>query len=430
MIQKIQDAPLTRALRLYGEGDLRLEDFSLPQLNPSDVLVRIFCDSVCMSTYKLLNQGDRHKRVIANLAKQPIIVGHEFCGEIVAVGTDRKEEFHPGQKFIALPVRKDGAIEAPGYSYEYIGGASTLGVFHSDLIDNGCFLPFQGSAFFLGALTEPYACVIGAFKANYHCQRGSYQHQMGIRPGGLCALLAGSGPMGLAAIDYAINGDTTPSVLVVSSRNREKLARAMRLFPPEEAEKKGITLHYVIGDTVEAERQLLQICEGQGFDDIFIFAPDKALVESADRLLGQDGCLNFFAGPSDAKFSVNFNFYKAHYSGTHLVGTSGGSGEDVAEAIRLMELGRIRPEVLVTHIGGLSSAADSVRNLPNLPGGKKLHYTQIDLPLIAIDELEALASDDSPNQKLYKALAECVSQHAGLWNAEAEKILLSHLGKL
>ncbi len=42
----------TKAVRLYGENDLRLEEFQLPELKNGEILIKIISDSVCMSTYK------------------------------------------------------------------------------------------------------------------------------------------------------------------------------------------------------------------------------------------------------------------------------------------------------------------------------------------------------------------------------------------
>ena len=42
----------TKAVRIHGKNDLRLDDIVLPEVGPDDVQVRIICDSVCMSTYK------------------------------------------------------------------------------------------------------------------------------------------------------------------------------------------------------------------------------------------------------------------------------------------------------------------------------------------------------------------------------------------
>ena len=73
----------TKAVRLHGVNDLRLEEIELPAIKDDEILARIVSDSVCMSTYKAAQQGAAHKRVPNNVAEKPVIVGHEFCGEIV-----------------------------------------------------------------------------------------------------------------------------------------------------------------------------------------------------------------------------------------------------------------------------------------------------------------------------------------------------------
>ena len=53
----------TKAVRLYGKEDLRLEEFELPAIQDDQILAHIISDSVCMSTYKAMEQGSDHKRV-------------------------------------------------------------------------------------------------------------------------------------------------------------------------------------------------------------------------------------------------------------------------------------------------------------------------------------------------------------------------------
>ncbi len=73
----------TRAVRLYGKEDLRLETFDLPEIADGEILAKVVCDSICMSTYKCAEQGADHKRVPKDVANNPTIMGHEFCGEIL-----------------------------------------------------------------------------------------------------------------------------------------------------------------------------------------------------------------------------------------------------------------------------------------------------------------------------------------------------------
>ena len=39
----------TKALRLYGKEDLRLEEFELPELKDDEILAKVVSDSICMS---------------------------------------------------------------------------------------------------------------------------------------------------------------------------------------------------------------------------------------------------------------------------------------------------------------------------------------------------------------------------------------------
>jgi threonine dehydrogenase-like Zn-dependent dehydrogenase len=194
--------------------------------------------------------------------------------------------------------------------------------------------------------------------------------------------------MGLGAIDYAIHQDRKPSVIAVTDIDDNRLLRAACLFPPERAEKEGIKLIYInTSKLTDPVKHLRDLTGGSGFDDVFIFAPVKQVVEQGDAILGFDGCLNFFAGPTNPEFRAEINFYNVHYAFTHIAGTSGGNTDDMRESLKLMGEGRINPAVMITHIGGLDAVADTTLNLPHIPGGKKLIYTNISMPLISLYKL-------------------------------------------
>jgi threonine dehydrogenase-like Zn-dependent dehydrogenase len=185
----------------------------------------------------------------------------------------------------------------------------------------------------------------------------------------------------------------------------------------------GIELHYVnTAKTPDPVAALREITGGTGYDDVICFAPVKPVVEQADGILGFDGCLNFFAGPTDSQFKAELNFFNVHYSYTHIVGTSGGNTQDMREAIELMNSGKINPAAMVTHIGGLDAVVDTTLNLPNIKGGKKLIYNQISMPLTAISDFAELGKTDP----VYAKLAELVEANNGLWSGEAEKYLLAN----
>jgi hypothetical protein len=84
--------------------------------------------------------------------------------------------------------------------------------------------------------------------------------------------------------------------------------------------------------------------------------------------------------------------------------------------------GRLNPAALVTHVGGLDAVVETTLNLPKIPGGKKLIYNHIKMPLVALSELSELGKDNA----LYRELAKIVEEHNGLWSPEAEKYLLAN----
>lgn len=408
----------TKAVRLYGEKDLRLEEFELRPITDGEILLKIVSDSVCMSTYKTAMQGAKHLRVPDDVAEHPVIIGHEFCGEIISVGEKWQDVYAVGEKVIIPPVLSylDGN-QTIGYSFGEIGGVSTYSVVYEHIIRNGFLLKLQSDAYFKGSLIEPASCVLRGYKANYHLDGDT--PTMNIKEGGKTAILAGCGPMGLVAIDMALHGERKPALLVVTDLDEERLRRAESIFDPAEAEKNGIRLVFTKATTKD---ELLEISDGTGYDDVFVYAPVPSVVELGDAVLAFDGCLNFFAGPLDKNFSAPVNFYNVHYAQHHYAGTSGSTPEDVKDIVKLLGEERIDPAVMVTHIGGIDAAVDATLNLPNIKGGKKLIYTHIQLPLTAIADFAELGKTDIRFAELEKITAD----HKGLWCAEAEQYLLGN----
>ncbi|MBG0858836.1 MAG: zinc-binding dehydrogenase [Bacteroidales bacterium] len=414
----------TKAVRIYGKRDLRLEEFELPPLRDDEILANVISDSICMSSHKAALQGAEHKRVPDDIHIHPTMIGHEFAGVILKTGKKWEHKFRAGQKFSIQPaMAHTGTLDAPGYSYRYIGGDATHIIIPDIVMEADCLLPYEGDAFFPASLSEPMSCIIGAFHASYHVPPGKYIHEMGIRNGGKMAILAGVGPMGLGAIDYALHQPRKPSLLVVTDIDDNRLARAARLFTPEHAGKEKVRLVYVNTNTTEEPvRFLRDLTSGSGFDDVFIFAPVKQVIEQGDAILGFDGCLNFFAGPTSPDFKAEFNFYNVHYAFTHIVGTSGGNTDDMRESLMLMSEGKINPAVMITHIGGLDSVIETTLNLPKIPGGKKLIYTNISMPLTSLYKLGEKGKEDP----FYSDLHEIVKKNDYIWSFEAEKYLLAN----
>ena len=387
----------TKAVRLYGKNDLRLEEFELPAIKDDEILMEVISDSICMSSYKAAIQGADHKRVPENISEDPVIIGHEFCGRILQVGEKWKALAEPGEKCAVQPaINYKGKLDAPGYSYRYCGGAATRIILPDELMEMGCLLAYGGKSYYKGSLAEPMSCIIRGFRENYHIDHRKGTHLMGIKEGGRTLILAGAGPMGLGAVDYALGSDRNPGLLAVVDIDRDRLDRAAGLFPSEKIPG-NTRLNFINTAAMEnPAEELIKLSGNQGWDDIFIMAPVPALIALADQILAKDGCMNFFAGPTRPDFSAPVNFYNIHYSGTHIIGSAGGNTKDMKEALDMMQTGRSNPSSMISHIGGLDAAADATLRLPEIPGGKKLIYTGIKMELTPLEGFRAESRGKPP----------------------------------
>ena len=409
----------TTAVRMYGANDLRLETFELPRLGEDEVLMKVISDSLCTSTYKAVKQGSAHKRVPPDIAENPVIIGHEMCGEVVAVGKNAGD-WKEGQKVVIQPALKLENNYDPGYSYPFIGGAATYVIVPKIVLERGCLLPFEGDSFFKGSLVEALGCIVRGYKGFYHTDYETYIRTDGAKKGGKLAILGGAGPMGIGAVELAV-GYAGCSQVVVTDLSADRLAYAEAKCSVENAAKKGCKLTYLNTSNLEDPvKTLLELSDG-GFDDVFVMVPVPALFTQAEAICGVDGCINFFAGPAVHNLQGSLNLYRVHYDGIHVVGTAGSIPEDTVDTIGLIEKDAVNPGALVSHILGLGAVADAIYAMEKPSGAKKVCYTHLDLPLIAVDELETLGKDND----LYGELARIVKENGGLWCAEAEAYLLA-----
>jgi threonine dehydrogenase-like Zn-dependent dehydrogenase len=275
----------------------------------------------------------------------------------------------------------------------------------------GCLLHYHGDAYFDASLGEPMSCIVGGYNAMYHTNKINYDHSHGIKKDGNVLILGGAGPMGLGAIEYPLFLENKPKMVVVVDADSNRLMRAQKLISSEYGRQHGVEIQYVnIKELTQPYEQLLELTNGTGYHDVFVYAPIKEICELGDKLMAFDGCLNFFAGPSDKTFSANINLYNCHYISTHIMGSTGGNVDDLKESIQLAADKKIRPSLMVSHICGIDAIANTVANLPKLKAGKVLSYTHFNLPLTAIEDFAKLGKTDP----LFEQLHQACQKHHGL----------------
>jgi len=92
--EKMSIPSTMRAVRVYGPQDYRLETLPVPEIGPGEVLVRVLATGICASDVKTFF-GARvwGSEQIKPYIQVPVIPGHEFVGEVVALGEGAGEKY-------------------------------------------------------------------------------------------------------------------------------------------------------------------------------------------------------------------------------------------------------------------------------------------------------------------------------------------------
>ncbi len=193
-----------QAVKLYGAGDMRLEDIEPPVPGNDDIVLKISACGICGSDAMFNNMGSIWG------PDTPMPLGHEFSGVIDSCGANIKN-FKPGDRVVVDPMINDtligcGSLETGAFSdYTLIKNADSAGLVFT-IPDN---LSTTEAAF-----TEPLAVALHAVNTS------------DAQPGQK-VVVYGAGPIGLGAV-ISLKSKGIEDILVIDlSDYRLELARQM-----------------------------------------------------------------------------------------------------------------------------------------------------------------------------------------------------------
>jgi threonine dehydrogenase-like Zn-dependent dehydrogenase len=198
-------------------GVLTKTDHPDPIPQRGEVLVKSIACGICGSDL----HATRHTDDFVNTSREaggafklmtfnPVILGHEFCAEVVDYGPNTERSVAPGQLVCAAPVLLREPMEPVGYSDKIPGGFAQYMLLSESLI-----LPVpSGCSADLAALTEPMA--VGLHAVNKTQLSGKE-----------AILIIGAGPVGLAIITALKQVNTGPIIVSDFSPGRRTLAEAI-----------------------------------------------------------------------------------------------------------------------------------------------------------------------------------------------------------
>lgn len=201
-----------RACVFEERNRFSIREVPVPAPNPGEVLIRVRAAGICGTDIHIL-RGEYFQDF-------PIIAGHEFAGEIAALG-EGVEGFSVGERVTADPnIFCDRCyfckINKNNHCLNFAAvGVTRNGAFAEYVtVPAKCVFPLpEGLSFSEGALAEPLACAV------YGVRRS------GIKPGEK-VLIFGAGPIGLLLLSlFRVSG---ASQVVVVDISEKKLEHALR----------------------------------------------------------------------------------------------------------------------------------------------------------------------------------------------------------
>lgn len=198
--------------------ELVVDELPIPEPGPGEVLVKTLACGICGSDLHALRYGDefvetsrRTGGVFDMDLQRDVVMGHEFCAEIVEHGPATQATLSAGTPVCSMPVllRAAGALTL-GYSNDHPGGYGEYMRLTESLL-----LPVpNGLAPAHAALTEPMAV-------------GAHAVAMARLATDDVPLVIGCGPVGLAVIAGLKARDARPIIAADYSVRRRELALTM-----------------------------------------------------------------------------------------------------------------------------------------------------------------------------------------------------------
>ncbi len=291
------------------------EAMEIPEPNADQILVRVDAVGLCFSDVKLINQGGDHAKLYGrDLATEPTRLGHEATVTVIAVGDDLAGDYKPGDRFAIQPdIYVDGMATAYGYTIP--GGLIQYHLIGKEIFEAdggaGYLIPVGELGYAEAALSEPWACVEGAYLQRRRLEPAA----------GGSMLIIGSAD---DATEYTSSqGIGSPEKVVFSNA-----PAAMKALVAEHAPTATVVIDDGFRAETVAELTESQVGEG-GFDDIIVLGQTSAdLIEELAKVIAYRGMMTMVGTePLDGLPQIDVG--RLHYHYTAFVGTT---SSDIASA--------------------------------------------------------------------------------------------------
>lgn len=316
------------AAKMYGAGDIRLEEIPVPEIGEQELLLKVRAAAICGTDVRMFANGAKGID-----GEHPCILGHEIAGVIEKVGAG-VAGYRPGQRVAVAPnmgcgicdscVHGDGHLcpEYKALGINLNGGFAEYCVIPEAAVRGGNVAVLDDAVSFEeAAVNEPLSCVCNGFE------------RADIRPGDF-VLVYGAGPIGI--MHTALARMAGAGRVFVSDVLESRLAAVKALYPDV------ITLP----DRVEEE--VMRQTGGHGCDAVITACPVPAVQAQALRVAAVNGRVIFFGGVPAGRQPVPLDTNLIHYKQLIVSGTTRASLTQYRRTLGYISAGILDMKPLIT----------------------------------------------------------------------------------
>ena len=318
-----------KAVMLTAPGQLVVQDVPTPEPDDFGALMRVESVAICGSDVRIMHHGNPRVAL-------PAVIGHETSGVIVAAGKhvtrvkvgDRVAigaDVPCGQcKWCRNGMGNNCSINY-AIGYQIPGAFAQCMLLPRLVLEEGPVTPFGPElSFDQAALAEPLACAINGLEL------------AGMSLGKSVAII-GLGPIGCMMIDLARIMGATRVIAIQRSKLRMEIARAY------EADC------YIASEEEDVVARCLEETGGEGPDIVMTTCGSVEAHEQAVEMVAHRGVVNLFGGLAKDARPMSLLSNLIHYKECFVTGSHGSVPRQHELAVRLLELGKVRVDPLITH---------------------------------------------------------------------------------
>lgn len=327
-----------KALRFYGVKDVRLDEVPVPSIGADEVLVRVAACAICGTDLRTLRYG--HTRI-----KEPRIIGHEFSGIIVEVGSGVKD-FRVGERVMVVPGIACGSCYYCRHGWENLcqhrkiigfdldGGFAEYVRIPAEAVEQGNIkkLP-EDFSLEAGCLIEPFTAVYNA------------QELVHIKLGDTVGVI-GAGPVGIMHFLQAkARGAGLVGIIEVLD---ERLQKA-----------KGFGPDFVVNSrNTDVMAYIKELTNGLGLDVVIVACSSAEAQRQALELVRPGGKVSFFAGLPHSMNANPINTNLIHYKQLYVLGANGSGANQYDATINFLARSTLPLASLITYEVSLEDALE------------------------------------------------------------------------